>query len=101
MKWILSIAIAGPSAIVAAIILYIATSDSNHTALDIRYAIPVAIVFLMVALLGIRKSPGMAFIAITLNLFALAFVYAADQCNVMVQYEEWIDRGMPDSLLIK
>lgn len=101
MKWILFLAIAAPASIVATIILYIVVSNSNHSAIDIRYAIPMAAAFLVVSVAGVRKSPRMAIFAIAVNLFAMAFVYSADTFNVLVHYEEWIDRGMPDSPLIE
>ncbi len=101
MRWTLSLAILVPVSMVAALVIYWATSNSNHSAVDVRYAIPLPAVCLAVAIASARRLPKMALCAIVLNLSAMAFIYSVDRFNILVQYEEWVDRGMPDSPFAK
>ncbi len=41
----------------------------------------------------------MAIFAVALNTLTAAFFYSAERVNVLVHYEQWVDRGMPESPL--
>ena len=76
-----------------------AVADSNHVGFDVRQAwLPSGLAFLW-GLMGLLRPGGnrrasVALIGVSVLLAALVLVL--DQFNLLVQYDRWIERGMPE-----
>ncbi len=76
-------------------------TPSNHIGVDPRWLGLVVLPAIIIISVGIwrhvRAAPVLACTLVTL-LFAVALVLV-DQLNLLVQYDEWLRRGMPPSPL--
>lgn len=43
------------------------------------------------------NTKHLMYAALIMNILAILFVYSVDYFNIMLDYNEWIRRGMPDS----
>jgi hypothetical protein len=89
------------SAAIAAIAVYTAGNDSNHTGAEPLHAL---FLFAPAALLGAATLPARrrfvgltlpAVCALAIGLFGVAFILWLDGSNRLVNYGRWIERGMP------
>ena len=73
-------------------------NSSNHTGVKF-----LDIVWLLLACSAIAvykyitRKDSILLISLAVNIFAIVFFFAIDKFNIMVQYDEWIRRGMPGS----
>ena len=84
--------------VVSAVVFRILTDPCNHIGLDPRwlwglYALP--ILFGLCLCLRERRISSLAAALIAAGALGLIFGIAVDQFNILVEYETWIDRGMP------
>lgn len=72
---------------------------SNHWGADIRWAYILGVVGLIygIFLLAKAERKGSAILAIAASLVFSGVIYSTDKFNVLVQYERWVQRGMPPS----
>ncbi len=92
--------LAGLAAIVG-ILVYAFQNDSGHTSFDPYAAL---VVFVPVALAGILRlvlqrsntaARWCALCAVLIGIAGVALLVFLDQSNTLLQYEVWIQRGMP------
>lgn len=85
-----------------AMIFIILMYDCNHTGLEfLRILLPLSLTAAISSIIVItRKHKKLACVALTLNILAIIFFIGIDQLNVMVQYDRWLERGMPDQFEI-
>ena len=85
-----------------ALVIYTIYNDSGHTGID-PYRL--LVVFVPVAIIGlihlcVVRSPGhhrwLAASAFTIGLLGAVFLVFLDRSNTLLQYEVWIERGMPE-----
>ncbi|WP_309888631.1 hypothetical protein [Archangium sp.] len=77
--------------------LRVATDSGNHIAVSVLWVIPLALVAMLAGALwwGARlRRAGMALLV--LGLLTVVGVVLLDRLNVLVEYEAWLDRGMPE-----
>lgn len=85
------------------LLTYTIQNDSGHTGLDPYHAlavfVPVSIIGLIhLAVVRPFGSAGwLAASAFVVGLFGVAFLVYLDRSNTLLQYEVWIDRGMPEN----
>ena len=68
----------------------------NHTGAEVLmvlYPLSAAAIASIVALIIKGKA---AWLALALNILAVIFFISIDRYNIMVQYDRWLERGMPD-----
>ncbi len=75
---------------------YFSGSTSNHTGMDFFLLIVPLLAFLHLSINFRKKRAWLAWTAIMLNTIAILFFYIVDEYNIMVNYETWIRRGMPE-----
>lgn len=80
-----------------AIIAYAATNDSGHTSFEPWLLSPafVASLFAGVPALFFRRTHTPGVVVCIAGVAGLALLYFLDHGNVLVQYDRWIQRGMP------
>lgn len=93
------LAAVGSLAVFTTLLLYMRGNDSNHTGwepwlLSIFFA-PTGIVGIVAFLRGSSRLG--ALLACCLGFGGIAFLFYIDHFNVMVQYDRWAERGMPES----
>ena len=92
-----SLAAAASLAVLVVLLLYIRGNDSNHTAFEpwllSTFFVPTIGVSILAFVCG--SSRWSALVAFCLGFGGMAFLFYLDHFNVMVQYERWIERGMP------
>ena len=84
------------------LVIYTVQNDSGHTGIDpyrsLAVFVPVAIIGLIH--LAVVRSPGhhrwLAASAFTIGLLGVVFLVYLDRSNTLLQYEVWIERGMPE-----
>jgi apolipoprotein N-acyltransferase len=103
MKFIGYFLILPPAALMLLFLCYqLFFSSSNHTidAIEsLNFLIPWAII--SCCLFIIQKKDRLFFIALCISLLAVVFFYGIDKFNVQVEYEKWLERGMPSAFTIK
>lgn len=74
----------------------------NHTGLEfMRILLPLGLTTAISIIIVITsKHKKAARIALALNILAIIFFIGIDQLNVMVQYDRWLERGMPNQFEI-
>ncbi|WP_299440716.1 hypothetical protein [uncultured Rhodospira sp.] len=86
--------------IVAALFVRIAGSSVNHIGASPYLALMVALPGLVMGLAGLRAPHrlrrGLSWGLVGLSLAVAGAVVALDQFNILVEYETWLRRGMPD-----
>ena len=84
-------------AVLTVFVFYMHGNDSNHTGLEPWL---LSIFFVPTLVVGIRafvrgSSRWGALFALCLGFGGMAFLYYVDHFNVMLEYDRWIQRGMP------
>ncbi len=76
-------------------------SPVNHVGYPPRTLCAVGIVGMMAAFVALylRAQRCLALVCIAVSLILVVAVLAVDHWNVLVQYDEWLKRGMPESPL--
>jgi hypothetical protein len=77
--------------------LRIATDSGNHIGVNLLWILPLALVAMLAGALwraGQFRRTGMALLV--LGLLTVVGVVLLDRLNVLVEYEAWLDRGMPE-----
>ena len=87
--------VAFPILCVVGTLYYIGENSTNHSALDFVLLIVPLSILAIIALFKIRKRPKFL-IALIANLTAIAFYLYIDHYNIMLGYNEWLYRGMPE-----
>ena len=85
------------AAVLAALLLYMRGSDSNHSGFEpwlLSFVFAPAAIIGTVALKLSRSRWG-ALLALLLGLGGMAFLFYIDHFNILLQYERWTERGMP------
>lgn len=78
------------------VLFYLSGNSSNHTGVEfLLVLIPLATAFLVTAGLLIKHRGKSIWAALALNVIAVLFFIAIDHLNIMVQYDRWLERGMP------
>ena len=76
---------------------YIRVSDSNHTSFEpwllLLFFVPTALTGVLA--IKLRGAIVAGILAITMGLLGVASLIYIDRTNTMLQYERWLDRGMP------
>lgn len=72
---------------------------SNHVGLDFSVFIPVLLSFFVLGCVGCFKRLGgyYSWVIVVVSLIFLIAIYLLDVTAILVHYEEWLDRGMPES----
>jgi hypothetical protein len=77
--------------------LRIATYSENHIGVSVLWIIPLALVAMLAGALWraaqLRRA-GMALLV--LGLLTVVGVVLLDQLDILVEYESWLERGMPE-----
>lgn len=70
---------------------------NNHWGADVRWAYLLGVIGAAHGLFLLVKAEDKthAVIAIAASLVFVGLIYSADKFNVLVQYERWVERGMP------
>lgn len=74
------------------------TSSANHWGFDCRWLWIACVVGVIWCGIGVVMKQARTSAVIALGLSALvvaAGVFVVDHCNLLVEYEEWLQRGMP------
>lgn len=83
----------------AAIGYRLATTPTNHWGVDVRAAAPGAVLLVALGIARLRyeqaSRPSSAGVVL-FGLLSLFGLFELDQHNILVEYERWIERGMPD-----
>jgi hypothetical protein len=84
-------------AVASALIVYAMRNDSGHTGFEPwLLSLPFVSAFLLGAAgLITRSARRPALFASVAALAGLALLFYFDYCNVLLQYDRWIERGMP------
>jgi hypothetical protein len=75
----------------------VATDSGNHIGVSVLWAIPLALVAMLAGVLlraARLRHAGMALLV--LGLLTVVGVVLLDQLDVLVEYEVWLERGMPE-----
>jgi phosphatidylserine synthase len=75
------------------------TDERNHWAADIRVLVVPSIMLLSMSVFGFVSRKTLRIPAVLFGVLAIlitALVFVLDHWNVLVQYEAWLDRGMPE-----
>ena len=100
--WALVLSVFAGFLMTGALVIYTVENDSGHTGID-PYRL--LVVFVPVAIIGLIhlaavRSPGhhrwLAVSAFTIGLLGVVFLVYLDRSNTLLQYEVWIERGMPE-----
>ena len=72
---------------------------NNHWGADVRWAYLLGVIGVAYGLFLLVKAQQTthAIVAIAASLVFVGLIYSADKFNVLVQYERWVQRGMPPS----
>lgn len=72
---------------------------NNHWGADVRWAYLMGVIGVAYGLFHLVKveQKTHAAVAIAASLVFVGLIYSADKFNVLVQYERWVQRGMPPS----
>jgi len=87
--------VAFPILCVVGTLYYIGENSTNHSALDFVLLIVPLSILAVIALFKVRKEPKFL-IALMANLSAIGFYLYIDHYNIMLGYDEWLYRGMPE-----
>lgn len=70
----------------------------NHVSIDIRsgYFLYAIILLFSLFVAWVRKSLVLPIMICVCSIVAMLGIYYADENNVVVQYDVWIKRGMPE-----
>lgn len=73
-------------------------SNCNHTGIHFLIILgPLAATLLCsMTLLAFYRKSRLAIVAVVINIAAITFFLALDYFNIMVQYDTWLERGMPE-----
>lgn len=87
----------GSLAVLIVLSLYIRGNDSNHTSFEpwLLSIVFVTTVFVSIFDFRHRSSRWASVLAFCLGFGGMSFLYCLDHFNIMVQYDRWIERGMP------
>jgi hypothetical protein len=92
--WLCCIALA---TMIASFAWYLVDNNTNHTGLPLktlRAALVALFIVFLIAFLALRKRSFA--VALCLGLTMFAGLYYVDRNNIMLEYGEWIKRGMPE-----
>jgi uncharacterized membrane protein len=90
----------GQLACVAAVtFLAYSRHPSNHWGADVRWTYILGVVGVAYGFFLLVKAEHKthSVVAIAASLVFVGLIYSADKFNVLVQYERWVQRGMPPS----
>lgn len=82
----------------SAAMIYRAATSANHWGLDIRLLWPVCAAAAIYAGINLRRMPaskGPAVALLVTGITTAALVFILDHFNLLVEYSEWLRRGMP------
>lgn len=70
----------------------------NHWGVDIRYGFILCVIDLILCVIGlyVYGTNKWMVIGISIGILAGIFLFITDYFNVLVEYELWLKRGMPD-----
>jgi hypothetical protein len=73
--------------------------EGNHVSYDIRWGYLFAFAGVVFAIIGIcrRKKLFVPVMLIITSIALVALIFILDYFNILLEYEVWIHRGMPDS----
>lgn len=98
--WRISIAVLVffPLACMGLMLLFIITKDCNHTGAEILdILLPLGLTNIIAIVLALFNYKNKAVrTALVLNVIAVLFFITVDQFNIMVQYDRWLERGLPE-----
>lgn len=99
--WFIVAVVAGAAMVLAlgAMAWSAGMKDSNHVGYDIRWVWGLCALAVAWAAWGARRRPRMTRAVVCLTLLALVLagvVFVFDRYNVLVEYETWVARGMPE-----
>ena len=85
------------AAVLAGIGFYLHGHDSNHTGHEpwLLLGVFVPTLALGIAALRSRRSRWVALLACLLGSGGIAFLLYLDRFNILLQYDRWLERGMP------
>lgn len=87
-----------PLVCVFLMLLYIIINDTNHTGIEfLLMYVPLGLTLIASAFIFGRDdhTNKLALAACACNIIALTFFCAVDKFDIMVQYNRWLERGMP------
>lgn len=84
------------------VFLIVKKYPTNHMGIDIRWAYLLSIVssLLTVCLIWLKKYFKYACLNLTTTAIYVVIIFSVDRLNILVEYENWISRGMPASPLL-
>lgn len=80
---------------IVAMLWYVMHSDSPHTAFDPYGTFAIFLPLGMAAAAAFKTNRKASAVALTVAIFGIALVVVLDQTNRLVQYDRWVNRGMP------
>jgi len=85
--------------IAAALISYRVLFESNHIGHNLKLYLPYIFLLCIVGFINLiftdSTSRKIGVFVLTLSLIAFSSVFLLDKFNILVEYNEWIQRGMP------
>ena len=86
-----------PLACVFLILLYIILNGTNHTGLEFLSVLAPRSLTLVASafILAPNRHNKLALAACACNIIAVVFFFAVAKFDIMVQYDRWLERGMP------
>lgn len=79
------------------VVLRIVSHPENHIGVSVLWVLPLALVAMLAGGLWLstqRRRAGVALLA--LGLLTVAGAVLLDRLNILVEYESWLKRGMPE-----
>ncbi len=76
--------------------IYILNKSELHIGVDIKNITPLFIFFVVFAIFLIKKMKKIAIILLILSTLSIGFIYLINSSKIIIPYEEWIKKGMPE-----
>jgi hypothetical protein len=79
------------------VVLRIASYPDNHIGVNLLWVLPLALVVMLAGGLWLpTQLRRMGWALLVLGLFTVLGVVLLDRLNILVEYEAWLERGMPE-----
>jgi hypothetical protein len=90
-----------PITCLAVCIGYLLENRTNHIGVEFLQVLwPLFFCAILALLLYKLKNKRRFLVPVLVNFSAMAFFYGIDHFNILVQYDEWCDRGMPSPFMV-
>ncbi len=80
---------------IALIAVYAFQNKSHHTGAEPYLSFILFVPLAITGAVSLRRSGSTGTLALTVGILGIGLVIWLDQTNLLVEYQRWIDRGMP------